>query len=142
MLNKHLPTISLVKRTATRTAAMVAAVATLAVATTGQSFAYSTTALATTWAGYGYFNADPQILAIHDSHKDGYGVAIIYYRYDLSNPGPYHAWNREGNNTTTYLYLNMPPGTEIRIYACPEQGGIVLAYDCSARATAIVPVYA
>jgi hypothetical protein len=141
MRRNHQSTISTVKRIAARLAAMVTAISTITAVTAGSSFArtFPATALATSSAGYGYFNGDVQILAIHDSHSDGYGVAIIYYRYDLSHTGPYYAWNREGSGTTTYLYLNMPPGTEFRLYSCPEQGGIVLGYECGARATATVP---
>lgn len=134
--------ISMLKRTATRLAVVAATTATIATVTAGPSFAYPVTALATSSAGYGYFNGDVQIISIHDSHPDGYGVAIIYYRYDLAHIGPYYAWNREGYNTTTYLYLHMPAGTDIRLYACPEQGGIVLNWECGARASATVPVYA
>jgi hypothetical protein len=132
--------VSRVKRTATWLAVMVAVTATSMAVTAGPSFAYPTTAEATSSAGYGYFNGETQILAIHDSHKDGYGVGIIYYRYDLAHTGPYYAWNREGNGTTTYLYLNMPSGTEIKIYACPEQGGLIFESKCGARVFASVPI--
>jgi hypothetical protein len=141
MRRRRQPTLSIVKRTATWLAAMVAVTAAATVAGATPSFAsYPTTALATTSAGYGYFNAEPQIMAIHDSHADGYGVAIMYYRYDLAHTGPYYAWNREGNGTTTYLYLNMPGNAVIKMYACPEKGGLILNSKCGKGVFASIPI--
>jgi len=143
MQHRRHPAMSIVKRATTRLAVVVAAAVTATVLATAPSYAtYPTTALATASVGYGYFNGDIKVLSIHDSHADGYGVAIIYYRYDLANTGPYYAWNREGNGTTTYLYLNMRPGAEIKFYACPEKGGIIINYECGSSAFASVPYYA
>jgi hypothetical protein len=140
MRRRRQPARSIVKRTATWLAAMVAVTAAATVVGASPSFAtYPTTALATASVGYGYFNGDTQILAIHDSHADGKGVAIIYYRYDLAHTGPYYAWNREGNGTTTYLYLHMPANAVIKFYACPEQGGLVLTTGCGSRVFASIP---
>jgi hypothetical protein len=133
--------MSIVKRTAAWLAVMAAATAATTVVGAGPSFAtYPTTALATASVGYGYFNGETQILAIHDSHADGYGVVIKYYRYDLAHTGPYYAWNREGNGTTTYLYLNMPANAVIKLSACPEQGGIVITTGCGLRVFASIPI--
>ncbi|MET9318294.1 hypothetical protein ABZX12_41315 [Kribbella sp. NPDC003505] len=133
---------SILKRTTSLLAVMVTA-AFAATMTAGPSYAtWPTTALATSSAGYGYFNGDIRVLSIHDSHADGYGVAIIYYRYDLSKTGPYYAWNREGNGTTTYVYFNMGPGAQIKFYSCPEKGGIILNYECGQPAYASIPYYA
>ncbi|MFI5729482.1 hypothetical protein ACIA49_05120 [Kribbella sp. NPDC051587] len=128
------------KRTATRLATLTAATATAMVLATAPSFAYPTTATATTAAGYGYFNGETQVIAVHDSHKDGQGVAILYYRYDLAKTGPYYAWNQQGNGTTTYLYLNMPSNTTIKMYACPEKEGIVINSQCGSGVFATVPI--
>jgi hypothetical protein len=141
MRRRRQPAMSIVKRTTTWLAVMVAAAATAVVVAASPSFAtYPTTALATASVGYGYFNGDTQVLSIHDSHADGYGVAVIYYRYDLAHTGPYYGWNREGNGTTTYLYLNMPSGAEIKLYACPEKGGIVITSGCGSRVFASIPI--
>ncbi|GAA5177265.1 hypothetical protein GCM10023322_01590 [Rugosimonospora acidiphila] len=127
--------MALVKRTTTWLAVTVAAVAAATVVTAGPSFAVSpTSATATASVGYAYFNADTQVLSIHDSHADGYGIAVINYRYDLANIGPYYGWNREGSGTTTYYYLHMPPLGEIKFYVCPEQNGVVIEYECGSRA--------
>jgi hypothetical protein len=128
--------MSTVKRTAIRLAAVVAATVTTTAVAAGPSFAgiHATNALSKTPFGYGYFYADDNSLSIHDSRADGYGVAVKYYRYDRSNTGPYYAWNREGNGTTTYLYLNLPPLAEIKIYACGEKGGMILGSDCGPAA--------
>jgi hypothetical protein len=132
---------SIVKRSASRLAVLVAAIGTAMVLAAGPSFAaYPITAEAKSSAGYGYFNGETQILAIHDSHSDGKGVAIVYYRYDLAKTGPYYAWNREGNGTTTYVYFNMPSGASIKLYACPEDEGMILNYECGTAVFASVPI--
>ena len=146
MRRRRLPAMSIVKRITTRLA-MVVATATVTVVPISPSYAttYPDTALATSTVGYGYFNGtDPynQVLAVHDSHADGYGVAILYYRYDLANTGPYYAWNRYGNGTTSYYYFKMRPGAAIKLYACPEKGGIVINYLCGSPVFAQIPYLA
>jgi hypothetical protein len=141
MRRRRPPALSIIKRTATRLAVLVAAIGTATVVAAGPSFAaYPITAEATSSVGYGFFNGEAQILAIHDSHADGKGVAIMYYRYDLAKTGPYYAWNREGNGTTTYVYFNMPSGASIKLYACPEKGGMVITSGCGNRVFASVPI--
>jgi opacity protein-like surface antigen len=136
MRRRSRPAMSIVKRVATWLAVLVAAATTATVVTASPSFAATvpTNALSTATVGYGYFNADTQVLSIHDSHADGYGVVVVYYRYDLAKTGPYYAWNREGNGTTTYVYFHMAPLAEIKIYACPEKGGIALTSRCGSPA--------
>jgi hypothetical protein len=131
----------IIRRIATWLAVIVAVSTTTTVVAAGPSFAaYPTTALATASVGYGYFNGETQVLSIHDSHADSKGVAVIYYRYDLAHTGPYYAWNRDGNGTTTYLYLHMPSNAVIKLYACPEQGGIVITSGCGSRVFASTPI--
>ncbi|MEU4335450.1 hypothetical protein AB0F59_12535 [Micromonospora lupini] len=136
MHHERQPTTSVVRRVATWLGVMTVATAALTVVSASPSLAavVPTNALATASVGYGFFNADTEVLSIHDSHADGEGVGIIYYRYDLAKTGPYYAWNREGNGTTTYLYLTMPDLAGIKLYACPEKGGIIDATRCGARA--------
>lgn len=142
MRHRDQPAMPIAKRVTTWLAVVLAVAVTAMASPAGPAYAaYPTTALATSSVGYGYFNGDIDTLSIHDSHADGYGVVIVYYRYDLAHTGPYYAWNREGNGTTTYLYLNMRPGAEIKFYACPEKGGMVLDYECGLRAFASVPLY-
>lgn len=130
------PAMSIVKHTTTRLA-IIAAVATTATAVSASpSFAAGApaNAQATIPGGYGYFTADGQILTARDTKADGYGVVVMYYRYDLAKTGPYYLWDRDGNGSSTYRYLNMPYGAEIKLYACPEQDGIILNYKCGVRA--------
>ena len=132
---KRKPTKSIVKRTTTRVGVIQPRSVAATLAFAGPSFAdVPANATATSSYGYGYFDSDSQVISIHDSHSDGYGIAIIYYRYDKANVGPYYGWNRAGNGTTTYVYLNMPYGAEIKMYACPEDEGIILEYKCGSRA--------
>ncbi|WP_203922812.1 hypothetical protein [Rugosimonospora africana] len=125
--------MSIVKRTTTWLAVTVAAATTATVVGASPSSAATvpTSVTATSPVGYAYFNADTQVLSIHDSRADGYGIAVINYRYDLANVGPYYGWNREGNGTTTYYYLHMPYLGEIKFRVCAEQDGVVLNFDCS-----------
>lgn len=128
--------MSIVKRTAIRLGAIAAATVAVTAVGAGPSFAgiHATNALSQNKFGYGYYYADGNVLSIHDSRADGYGVVVKYYRYDRANTGPYYAWNREGNGTTTYVYLNLPPLAEIKIYTCGEQDGIIIWSDCAPRA--------
>lgn len=135
------PARSMFRRVTAWFAALVAATVVTSTLTAGSSFAVDPIdGTATSSAGYGYFNGETQILAIHDSHADGKGVAIMYYRYDLANTGPYYAWNREGNGTTTYLVLHMPGNARIKFYACPEDGGLIFNYECGARVFVTIPI--
>ena len=123
--------MSLIKRITTWLCVMVAAATTVTAVTAGPSFAANapTDALASSTVGYAYFNAETQVISLHDSHADGYGIVAVYYRYDLAKAGPYYFWNQDGNGTTLYRYLNMPYGAKIKLYACPEKGGIILDYN-------------
>ena len=136
MRRRRQPAMSIVKRTTTRLAVIVAAAATVAVVSASPSFATGSpaNAQATIAGGYGYFTADGEILTARDTKADGYGVVVMYYRYDLANTGPYYLWNRDGNGTSIYRTVHMPYGVEIKLYACPEQDGIILNYKCSASA--------
>jgi len=136
MRRRRQPAMSIVKRTATRLAVMVAVAVTATAVAASPSFAATvpTNAVSTASVGYAYFNADTQILSVHDTHADGYGVVAKYYRYDRSNTGPYYKWNKEGNGTTTYAYLTMAPLAEIKVYACPEKGGIIITSGCGPAA--------
>jgi hypothetical protein len=59
----------------------------------------------------------------------------VYYRYDLAYTGPYYAWNQKGNGTTLYYWLgDMPYGTEVKLYVCPEKGGLIYNYKCGPAA--------
>jgi len=128
--------MSIVKRTMTWLAVSVAAAATVTVASASPSFAAGApaNAQAKIAGGYGYFTADGEILTARDTKADGYGIVVMYYRYDLANTGPYYLWNRDGNGTSIYRSFHMPYGAEIKFYACPEQDGIILNYECSGSA--------
>jgi hypothetical protein len=136
MRRRGQPAMSIVRRITTWLAVVLAAATTATVVAASPSFAaiVPTDAYATSTVGYAYFNADTQVLSLHDSHADGYGIVAMYYRYDLANPGPYYMWNREGNGTTLYHYFNLPYLTQIKVYACPEDEGVILAYKCGSRA--------
>jgi hypothetical protein len=128
---------SIVKRTTTWLAITMAAAATAAVVAASPSSAAGgdVSATANGSAGWAFFNADTMVLSIHDSHADGYGVAVPNYRGDLGNTKPYYGWNRDGNGSTTYYYLHMPYGASIKFQVCKEQDGIAILSTCGASVT-------
>jgi hypothetical protein len=141
MRRRRQPAMSIVKRATTWLAVIVAAATTATVVGASPSFAVGcssicvpTSVTGTSTVGTAYFNADTQVLSIKDTHADGYGVAVINYRFDLANVGPYYGWNRDGYNTTTYYYLHMPYLGEIKFYVCPEKGGIIFESGCGQSA--------
>jgi hypothetical protein len=136
MFMRGQPARSIVKRTTTWLAVIVAAAATVTAVSASPSFAAGApaNAQATIPGGYGYFTADGSLLTARDTKADGYGVVVVYYRYDLAKTGPYYLWDRDGNGTSRYRALQMPYGAEIKLYACPEQDGMILDYKCGTRA--------
>jgi hypothetical protein len=132
MLHKDQPATSIMKRTVTWLAVVMAMVTTGTVLDASPSFAAGggdISVEATSSVGWAYFNADTMVLSIHDSHADGYGVVVPNYRSDLGDT-KYYGWNRDGNGTTTYYYLHMPYGAEIEFQVCAEKGGLLIHDDC------------
>jgi hypothetical protein len=131
MRRRRQPAMSIVKRTTTWLAVMVAATTTATVVAASPSSAASgdISATANGSVGWAYFNADTMVLSIHDSHADGYGVAVSNYRSDLGDTRAF-GWNREGNGTTTYYYLHMPYGARIEFAVCAEKGGLAILSTC------------
>ncbi|MGH3249796.1 MAG: hypothetical protein ACRDOI_26835 [Trebonia sp.] len=133
--------MSIVKRTTTWLAVMVAAATMTTIAAASPSSASvivptNATAYGPNGGyGYAFYNADTNVLSIHDSHADGYGIAVINWRTDLAKQGPYFGWNRDGNGTTVYYYLHMPPGTRIKFYLCAEQDGLAIGTKCGQTVT-------
>ncbi|MFI7065311.1 hypothetical protein ACIBL3_30250 [Kribbella sp. NPDC050124] len=80
--------------------------------------------------GYTHFDALSQVLSIHDSYADGYGIAVENWRFDLADTGPYWGYNRNGSGTTTSYQLHMPNLGKIEIRVCGEQDGIAIWSDC------------
>ncbi|WP_329179566.1 hypothetical protein [Streptomyces sp. NBC_01477] len=136
MRRQNRTTLSTGRRTTLRLATVAAAVT----AATGMAAASTSaasgdiSATATNPYGWAYFNADTNMLAIHDSHADGYGIEVTNYRSDLTPEGPYRGWNRDGNDSTTYYQLHMPYGAEISFYVCAEKGGLIVGSTCGQTA--------
>lgn len=134
MRRRRQPAMSIMKRTMTWLAVVVAAATTITVVTASPASALTASAAAYGPAGWAYFDADDNILSIHDSHADGVGVVVPNYRSDLGNTKPYYGWNRDGYNTTTYYYLNMPYGASIKFQVCSESMGELIDNTCGAPA--------
>lgn len=135
MRQRNQPVLSTVKRTATWLAITVLAATTTMVTAAGPSSAATVPTSITAYGpggkfGYAHFDADTNVLSIHDSHADGYGIAVENRRSDLANPGPYWGYNRDGNGTTTYYQLHMPSLASISFRLCGEQDGIAIWSDC------------
>jgi hypothetical protein len=127
--------VSIVKRTTTWLTVLVAAATTATLAAAGPSFAATTKPTSITAYGpggrygYAYYNADTNILSIHDSSADGYGIAVPNWRSDVAG-GPYYGWNRAGSGTTIYYQLRMPPLASIQFRVCAEQDGLIIPSGC------------
>lgn len=129
-------TMSIVRRAATVIAILVTAMATMATSDATAATSGDISAVAYGQPGWAYFNADILVLSIHDSHADGYGVVVPYFRSDVGNTKPYYAWNRYGNDTTSYYYFHMPYGTRFKFQVCREKAGMLIGGTCGASAYA------
>jgi hypothetical protein len=136
--------MSIVKRTATWLAIMVAAATTATVVAASPSSAATVPTSATAYASVGdaHFDAYTQTLVIHDAHADGYGIAVRNFRLDLADPGPYWGWNRDGNGTYVTYQLHMPNLAEIQFWVCAEKDGLAIASTCGPRAIGYAGVWA
>lgn len=157
MRHRRQPARLIVRRTTALLAVMGAAAAATVVAAGPSSAATSptsATALSPTIAptsvtaygpggkfGYAHFDAMSQVLSIHDSHADGYGIQVANWRYDLADTGPYYGYNRDGSGTTTYYQLHMPDLGKIDIRVCGEQDGIAIWSDCGTWVTGYAGVW-
>ena len=137
--------MSILKRTVTRVAVMLAAIGGVTAVVASPSYAASDL---DTWVdgimgplgepilfGDAHFVADAgngnEGLEISDDQTDGYGVAVENYRYDLSDIGPYWGWNRDGGGTTVNYTLHITEGARFEMRICPEQDGVVAFTYCS-----------
>jgi hypothetical protein len=139
---RHRPSKLSSKRAVAWLGAMVIAASGATVATATPAFAASDAQAACHWpptttltsCGFAYFTSEvgdgTEQLAIRDEVADGYGVAVENYRYDLSNPGPYYGWNRDGADTVTYYTLHITEGALFKFRVCPEQDGFAFEDYC------------
>jgi hypothetical protein len=74
-----------------------------------------------TCPGEAYFSpfTGYQKLAIYDNTADGYWVAVVNYRSDMSPSGPYYGYDANSASGLPATYtLHMPAGATIQYYVC------------------------
>ncbi|GAA1524565.1 hypothetical protein GCM10009678_02280 [Actinomadura kijaniata] len=78
-----------------------------------------------------------EALYLSDTSSDGRSVAVVYYRYDLKNIGPYYKTVTAGYYRNKQWTLKMREGTKIRFKVCTAKGGSIISSSCSRYVTGI-----